>query len=163
MIRIIIILVLMCINASSAADHPIFNSIKKLSPDINDKQAKKYATIIEKYSKEYQVDWHIVLAIFRQESNFQLDAVNYASGDYGIGQIHHTNIKAKKLSLVKLLTDPEYAINQTFVMLSELKKSYEKKEKNTWFTRYHSFKAENRKEYHGILKKWLKEMGKPAK
>lgn len=47
---------------------------------------EKYQKIVEKYSKEYNVDKYLVYAVIKQESNFKSDAVSSA-GARGLMQI----------------------------------------------------------------------------
>lgn len=47
---------------------------------------KKYTELVKKYSDRYHMDWSLVLAVMRQESRFDREAVSYA-GAYGLMQI----------------------------------------------------------------------------
>jgi len=46
----------------------------------------QYIPLVKKYSEEYKVDWVLVLAIMKQESRFNYEAVSYR-GAYGLMQI----------------------------------------------------------------------------
>ncbi|MCX6120506.1 MAG: transglycosylase SLT domain-containing protein [Ignavibacteriales bacterium] len=46
----------------------------------------QYIPLVKKYSEEYKVDWILVLAVMKQESRFDHDAVSY-KGAYGLMQI----------------------------------------------------------------------------
>ena len=46
----------------------------------------QYIPLVKKYSTEYQVDWVLVLAVMKQESSFNHEAVSY-KGAYGLMQI----------------------------------------------------------------------------
>ena len=46
----------------------------------------QYIPLVKKYSEEYQVDWVLVLAVMKQESRFDHEAVSY-KGAYGLMQI----------------------------------------------------------------------------
>lgn len=125
------------------------------------KNIKDMASSIHKYSKIYEIDYKIILAIFKVESNFNYKAINYASADFGIGQINLTNIKYYKIDLGLLLTNIDYAIKQTFIMLGVTKKSYKKKDgdKLPWFARYHSYTKKRRIIYYALLKVHLDALG----
>jgi membrane-bound lytic murein transglycosylase F len=47
---------------------------------------RKFGSIIQKYSLKYELDWRLVLAVMRQESQFQPDARSQR-GAYGLMQI----------------------------------------------------------------------------
>jgi membrane-bound lytic murein transglycosylase F len=46
----------------------------------------QYIPLVKKYSEEYNVDWVLVLAVIKQESRFDNEAVSY-KGAYGLMQI----------------------------------------------------------------------------
>jgi membrane-bound lytic murein transglycosylase F len=46
----------------------------------------QYLPLVKKYSEEYHVDWVLVLAVMKQESRFDHEAVSY-KGAYGLMQI----------------------------------------------------------------------------
>jgi len=46
----------------------------------------QYIPLVKKYSEEYKVDWILVLAVMKQESRFDNEAVSY-KGAYGLMQI----------------------------------------------------------------------------
>ena len=46
----------------------------------------QYIPLVKKYSEEYKVDWILVLAVMKQESRFDHEAVSYR-GAYGLMQI----------------------------------------------------------------------------
>jgi membrane-bound lytic murein transglycosylase F len=46
----------------------------------------QYIPLVKKYSEEYQVDWVLVLAVMKQESRFNHEAVSY-KGAYGLMQL----------------------------------------------------------------------------
>ena len=47
---------------------------------------KDYTDLVKKYSDRYHLDWPLVLAVMKQESRFDQEAVSYA-GAYGLMQI----------------------------------------------------------------------------
>jgi hypothetical protein len=134
--------------------YKIYSAIKVLTPSVPDVTAYAYASIIDRYSKEYSIDWKVGLVIFKQESNFNLGAVNYKSFDFGIGQMHHRTIQNRKIDLGQLLTNADYAIGETFKLLAELRDKYDKIDKvkkRKWYTRYHSYTPSNRDNYRVLL------------
>ncbi len=46
----------------------------------------RYIPLVKKYSQEYGMDWVLILAVMKQESKFDHEAVSY-SGAYGLMQI----------------------------------------------------------------------------
>lgn len=129
-----------------------------LTPSLSKQDADMYSRSIVKYSKQYGVDWRVSVAIFKQESNFNHKSINWKSHDYGIGQMNAKTIQNRDIDLGALMTDHDYAIEQTFQMLKELQDKYGKidsKNDLRWFTRYHSFTPSIRKNYRKLLDKHL--------
>jgi len=158
-VRFILLLSLLLPLSVGASQTDIATAIRALNPSLPQPEITSYSGIINEYSQEYGVEWEIAVAIFKQESNFDLKAVNYLSRDFGIGQMHYKTIQARKLDLGLLLTDDNYAIGETFKLLSELKAKYDKIDKRKgrkWYTRYHSFTHSYRGEYAERLEKHLK-------
>ena len=100
------------------------------------------------YSEYYEINPKIAIVIFKIESNFDINAVNYKSRDFGLGQINAKNMKHYRFNLGLQMTSYKYAINSTFIILADLKKRHRKKDKE-WWLRYHS----NTREYRKIYKK----------
>lgn len=137
------------------ADDRIVTVITTLSPHVSKAQATEYAAAMSKYSEQYDVDWRVAAAIFKQESDFKMGEVNETYRDFGMGQINYRNIKVLNLDLARLLTDVDYTIHQTYRILHDLKQRYNHGYTGykQWFTRYHSFTLEFRKLYwHGTKK-----------
>ena len=146
----------------SFASEEIANVIKGLSPHLEDKKASEYAIIIEKYSKGVvigqdkkgndivvKVDWKVVVAICKQESDFVHGEITEDFRDFGICQLNWRTIKHRKVDLGLLLTDVDYAFHETFVLLGELKYKYNTNSRGhyQWFTRYHSYTMKTRRKY----------------
>jgi membrane-bound lytic murein transglycosylase F len=53
---------------------------------MNTAGLNQYIPLVKKYSEEYKVDWILVLAVMKQESRFDNEAVSY-KGAYGLMQI----------------------------------------------------------------------------
>ena len=53
---------------------------------MNTAGLNQYIPLVKKYSEEYKIDWILVLAIMKQESRFDYEAVSY-KGAYGLMQI----------------------------------------------------------------------------
>jgi len=128
----------------------VHNSIVKLQPNIDKTFVKKITHDILKYSKQYNLDPHLLIAIINQESKFNMDAKNCSTGfnnknkkvkvchDFGLIQLNHTNITNMDINIKKLMTNSSYAINIMAKILFDLKKSYSKKEPQTFWTRYNT-------------------------
>ncbi|MDX1471522.1 MAG: hypothetical protein R3213_08500, partial [Flavobacteriaceae bacterium] len=58
--------------------------INELSPHLSEKKALEYAIIIDKYSKQYDVSWKIIVAILKQESDFIHGEISEDFRDFGI-------------------------------------------------------------------------------
>ena len=128
----------------------IGNVINTIAPHIEKKLSQEYGIIINKYSQQFDIDWKIVVAIFKQESDFDIKAVNFRTRDFGIGQFNYRNIVFFEIDLGKLLTDADYAILQTYKLLYDLKKRHYHKEIG-WYNRYHSGTPALRHKYQRLL------------
>ena len=53
---------------------------------MTERSVTRFGLIIKRYADRYQMDWRLVLAVIRQESRFQANAVSYM-GAYGLMQI----------------------------------------------------------------------------
>jgi len=153
-----VFLTITLIPKNSLADEKIANVIKKLTPSISDDMATTIANNIQDMSTKYSIDWKIFVAIFKQESNFNIRAINYKSRDFGLGQLHYTTIESRNVELGRLLTDSAYAIEETAKILAQLRQTYDKidkKQGRTWYTRYHSFIPSHREKYNVLLAKHI--------
>lgn len=140
-------------------DPNICSSIAALNPFLSDDDLIELTSIIETTSKAKDVDWRIPVAIFKQESNFNYNAVNYATRDFGLGQMHYKTIQSRNIDLGKLLTVKWYAVDQTLQLLRELQQKYAKidaKSGRKWYTRYHSFTPIFRDNYRKLLNNHFK-------
>lgn len=134
-------------------------AVRGLNPDLDQGTVDRYVRSIKDHSKRYEVDWKIAVAIFKQESNFNVKAVNWKTRDFGIGQLHYKTIENMQVDLGQLLSDHDYAIEQTFKILRELRVKYDKIDNRNgqrWYTRYHSFNTTHRNDYKLALGKHLK-------
>jgi len=130
---------------------PIYEHITRVSPNINKEYAKELATIIDKISIRYELNSKKLVAIFMQESSLRLN-IKSTTKDYSIGQIHVSNIKRLGFDKKLLLTDLEYSIEATAIILSELKSTYNE---NDYWTRYHSFRPSNREIYKRLVSRYM--------
>lgn len=64
----------------------IVSYLKEQSPDIPDEMARDIASFVYVESKSHEVDYRLVLAVMKVESNFRLDAVS-SKGARGLLQI----------------------------------------------------------------------------
>ncbi len=66
---------------------PISSPVEESSTEVEiDPGLKQYSSIVKKYSDRYHLDWPLVLAVMKQESQFDEDAVS-RKGAYGLMQI----------------------------------------------------------------------------
>lgn len=154
--RFLLLLALLNTTGVESSPNTLAPHLLKLNPKVAN--AEVLGKLITKYSVKYHLDPLIVTAIFKQESNFNFKAVNKHSFDYGIGQLNHRTIKSRKLDINKILNDPDYAIEQTCVILSELRDKYaiiDTKHGRKFYTRYHSFTHARRYIYRNLLDKHL--------
>ena len=120
----------------------LLTRIKQVNPELTHAKAVSIEDSILKASFKYKLDPYLFAAILATESNFE----NYTArrcksrkkgcySDYGIGQVHISNIRARKLNKNKLLHNVEYSTLKSAEILSWFKMKYAKHEK-FWFLRY---------------------------
>jgi soluble lytic murein transglycosylase-like protein len=124
---------------------------KVSSPCIHD--------IIISKSRKHNIDYKMVLAIFQVESNLDIKAYNKRTKDYGIAQINIRNIKKLNLNAKKLITDPEYSVEEGIKLLNFFKDKYETKLGHKWIAKYNCGmrnRCENTKKSKIYIKKVYK-------
>ena len=159
------------VNAADCSKHPIYCQIKKNKPHMDNKKAMKLSNIIYKMADKYEVDAHILTAIFAQESGYKVDAKNCRTGldaealkrgemkevkvcfDFGIGQINWKNLKRRDVDVAKILSDKHYAVEIAAEMLAEFKDSYAKWDDDYW-TRYNSRNMVKRELYKKLVERY---------
>ncbi|GIW22760.1 MAG: hypothetical protein KatS3mg068_1767 [Candidatus Sericytochromatia bacterium] len=94
-----------------------YKFIKNNSYKLEDEKINKYIAYIDKYSKEYNIDPRIILALIAKESNFRESVVSSA-GAIGLGQL--MPLTAKDMGVDPY--NPEENIKGTIKYLSWLLK-----------------------------------------
>jgi hypothetical protein len=128
----------------------LVSQVLRNSPKIKIDYAKRIVFYVEKYSKIYDIDPKLMLAVFRQESNYSLGAVNKKTKDFSIGQINIKNVRHFKMDQKRLHTDLEYAIERSFFIMSQFKGSGKH-----WWARYNSSKPTAKHAYIQAVGRWL--------
>lgn len=149
--------------SSAGAGDDIAGAIKTLTPSLSAERVGEYSRLIRAASLRYDIEWPVLVVILKQESNFDPKAVNFLTRDFGMGQVHYKTLQDRKIDLGSLLTDTEYAINETAKILYDLKLKYsesDKKRGRKWYTRYNSYTPEKRDAYRAKLDKHLKAINK---
>lgn len=132
----------------------LFKQILKNQPSIDANYAVRLSNAILASSLKHKVNPVKVSAILAQECRYKLNCINTTTLDYSIGQINIRTIKAFKMDKKRLMTDLEYAVEMSVVVLADFKRMYGKKEPD-WFTRYNSSNFEKRKKYGQLIAKFL--------
>lgn len=98
----------------------IFSEQQSPFTSLNTGGLDRYVPLVKKYAHEYGIDWILVLAVMKQESRFNQDAVSY-KGAYGLMQIMPvTQIElAEKLGVEETIT-PRNNIKAGIYHLSSL-------------------------------------------
>lgn len=138
-----IFLFLITFNALSFTQKDVRSDIHKLKR-MKNKHRIIISKIIYKTAKKYNIDYKIILAILKIESNFEQSAINKykckkdnSCGDYSIAQINYKTWKdILQLDIQKLKSSNAYAIDKMGKILSIIKKR--RKSKSLWFLDYHS-------------------------
>lgn len=74
--------------------------------------------------------------------------------DFGIGQIHYSNLFPFSFNVEKLTTDLEYSVEAAFIILSDIKKRYFRDE-YYWWSRYNASTPSKRKIYRKGVQRWM--------
>lgn len=129
----------------------IFSQILKNNPKIDQKYARRLASVIVDKSNKYGISARTYAAILMQESAYKLTATNITCGyvdtfnderestcvitDFGISQIHYKNLKRFNLDKKRLTTDLAYSVDAGAKILASYSK-YSRTEPETWYSRY---------------------------
>ena len=133
-----------CVLTVGAAQAPVIESPEQepVAYIVRGKRnADKIHTAIYKASQKHGVDPHLLASIFAVESQFKINAVRRCRRkkrcytDYGIGQVHISQIKANNWDRRRMLRDVYYAADKSAEVLAWFQKRYADKEK-FWFVRY---------------------------
>lgn len=130
----------------------IYRMITKNNPYLKKEYAQELAEVIKKHSDDYGISPNKLIGILMQESSYRMHVTNKGK-DFSIGQINIRNIKYYKLDKNRLMSDVDYSVGATAMMLSDLKVKYGHKEKDYW-TRYHSFTPSKRKIYKRLVERY---------
>lgn len=107
---------------------PVFYSIEEVMPDYDIPLDKELQQFTYEKCKEYGVDYNLVIAIMKTESNFKVDLIyknKNGSRDQGIMQIntiHKENYT--KLGFTDML-DPYQNIEYGIILLSDISSSFD--------------------------------------
>jgi len=96
--------------------------IEDLTPNRNYEQYKDIWVCFKEASEQYNINYYLLLAIAKTESNFTVRAINYnrnGTYDLGIMQINSSWLPILKISKDILLNDPCYNINVGAWVLSQ--------------------------------------------
>lgn len=109
----------------------------------------------------------ILTAMLMQESSYRISAKGLRCGisittgekdcvvvDYGIGQINHKTVKNFKFDLDRLLSDVEYSVEASAIVLADFKRMYGKQEPDYW-SRYNSSDRAKRDIYHALVARYM--------
>jgi hypothetical protein len=74
--------------------------------------------------------------------------------DFGIGQINEITIRSYDFDIDKLLYDVDYSVEAAAIVLTDIRKGYQKKESD-WWTRYNASTFEKREVYRHLVTRFL--------
>lgn len=118
----------------------------------HESEIEEYAFWINNYSKKYNLDPYLILAIIKVESDFNQRAIS-STGDYSLAQINYKVWKKElarkgvKLNFYKLKTNYAYALETMGYILKTLHDTYGKKDPK-WYARYHSNTSKHKLAYY---------------
>lgn len=96
---------------------------------------KVLSNSITKYASKYQVEREILSCVLFVESSYRLNVVS-ETNDYGIAQINERTIKRYGLNKHLLLTNVEYSVKASAMLLAEYRRQFKPNEINQWIARY---------------------------
>lgn len=132
----------------------IEKDILKLNSKLNPITAHNYASLINEYCPTRGIK--PMVAILRQESNFKTTAKN-RHGDYGLGQINwKTWHDFFNLKDPKELYDPALNIKLSCKVLELAYIAH--KDKDDWWSYYHSWNDIPREKYEQLVRKYLEQI-----
>lgn len=157
--------------------HPIYCSIKAINNKVDDAWAMEISNHLHKYSKRYNTDPMISVAIIAQESMFRnvhrkqdivlfyeecdednvcVEYTKLATGytDVGLYQFHARTIQAYGMDALRLRDDIEYATERHAFLLSEKLRECSRLGKEAWSC-YHSATPHFRKKYVRMVGRYL--------
>ena len=148
--------------------HSIYCNIIDKNPKISKKRAMQLSNIIYKYSKKYNQNPHISVAVGMQETRlrnihrkqnvivFGEDGKSWevvrGISDVCMFQFHVDTIIAHELDPIKLKDDIEYCIEQHFILMRQKRKICSHLGKDSW-TCYHSVNKIPREYYKLLVEK----------
>ena len=107
--------------------------------------SKSIDSVIEKYSKQFNLDKKLVTAIIEVETNGNNNLVS-STNDYGIMQVNINTAKHFKFSIQRMKKDTDYSVYCGTFYLAYLRAKHSKVDK-TWWARYHSNTPELKQKY----------------
>jgi hypothetical protein len=140
----------------------IVNKIEELNPRLSDIRAKKLAKIIVKESDHYDIDPNILVAILRQESNFEPGQnvcyivhrhhACFTTCDVGVSQINKVWLDKWSLNEEDMVKNDALNIHIAARVLSIIKRQFGEEE--NWFSRYNT-SGPRRAIYEASVKDYL--------
>lgn len=127
--------------------------IKKINPEITDKQVKQINLSINKYAKVFSIDKELILAIIKAESTFYPKAIS-RTNDYGLMQMNIKTIRYLKFDVERIKSDIDYSILCGTFYLALLRRRYPKDK--YWWARYHSSTPIHKDKYIEKIQKILR-------
>jgi Transglycosylase SLT domain len=144
----------------------VLAQIHKNSPNLDQNFQMVLAKTIINKAQKYHLSSKVLAAILMQESSYRIDAKNIRCGtsvvtgkedciviDFGIGQINHRTATAFKLDKKKLLSDLEYSVDASAMVLADFKKMHTKD--SEFWTRYNSGNKEKRQVYKELVARYM--------
>lgn len=159
--------------ANECDKHPIYCNIIKVKPTVNKTLAMELSNHIYKYSKEYDTNPIISVAIAMQESSLRnIDRkgkilnkqgrVVTGISDIGIFQIHIETAKNNSIDMIRLRTDLEYQVMWHVKILAQKIRVCKNKraelgiEVGYEWSCYHSYTLKRRLRYKEDVSNWLR-------
>lgn len=151
----LVIAILLCLLTSFVrAQTPVYKQLMSFYDGLPAHRASIVSFYVYHHAHLNNLNPHLLAAILIQESALRLDAQNYASNDFGIGQINVRTARHFCPDIKRLLTDYNYSIGCAAAVLGDFKKRYAHREK-TWWTRYNSSHIIYRKRYKKMVVRHL--------
>jgi len=126
----------------------------KLQPGLSEQEVEEFVSSLLAQSNDVGMSWTKMMALFFQESSFQLDPKNCmqgaktCTGDFGVGQVNF-KIWGNSLNMnrYRMLTDYSYSMRKSSEVLKYYYEKYGFKNPENWWSFYHSKTPKLRKLY----------------
>lgn len=100
-----------------------------------DDGTREISRLVTKYAKEYKIERDVLSCVLKVESGYRMGLVSETE-DYGMSQINAKTARMYGFSLVELLSNVDYSIKASAIVLADFRKQFRRDEIVNWVGRY---------------------------